>query len=128
MVMTRTPALRLATAALVAVLSLSTSGCALLIGGAVAGGAAGGAAAVDQSDEHHSPMTYVGSVLASAVYFPAKVVFAAGGAVASGVTFLATLGNPEPTREVWDASVEGDYVVTPRMIEGREDVDFIGPS
>ena len=85
-------------------------------------------ASVDQSDEHHSPMTYVGSVLASAVYFPAKVVLAAGGAVASGVTYVATLGNPEPTRKVWDASVEGDYVVTPRMIEGREDVDFIGPS
>ena len=73
-------------------------------------------------------MTYVGSVLASAVYFPAKVILAAGGAVASGVTYVATLGNPAPTRKVWDASVEGDYVVTPRMIEGREDVDFIGPS
>ena len=117
-----------AAVALVAVLGLSTSGCALLIGGAVVGGAAGGAASVEESDEHHSPMTYVGSVLASAVYFPAKVVFAAGGAVASGVTYLATLGSPEPTRKVWDASVEGDYVVTPRMIEGRDDVDFIGPS
>ena len=127
--MTRTrKSLSVPAAALAALLGLQTSGCALFVGGAVAGGAAGGAASVEQSDEHHSPMTYVGSVLASAVYFPAKVVLAAGGAVASGVTYVATLGNPEPTRKVWDASVEGDYVVTPRMIEGREDVDFIGPS
>lgn len=126
--MTRTRTLRFAATALVVALSLPTSGCALLVGGAIAGGAAGGAASVDESNEHHSAGAYAGSVLASAVYFPAKVLFAAGGAVASGVTYLATLGNPEPTRKVWDASVEGDYVVTPRMIEGREPVDFIGPS
>jgi hypothetical protein len=128
--MTRTwKSLPLPAAALVALLGLQSTGCALLIGGAVAGGAAGGAASVEQGEqEHHSPMTYVGSVLANAVYFPAKVVLAAGGAVASGLTYVATLGEPEPTRTIWDASVEGDYVVTPRMIEGREDVDFIGPS
>ena len=126
--MTRSRTLRFVTPLLVAALSLPTAGCALLVGGAVAGGAAGGAASVEQSDEHHSPMTYVGSVLASAVYFPAKVVLAAGGAVASGLTYVATLGSPEPTRAIWDASVEGDYVVTPRMIEGRDHVDFIGPS
>ena len=79
--MTRTRrSLPFQTAALVALLGLSSSGCALLVGGAVAGGAAGGAASVEESDEHHSPMTYVGSVLASAVYFPAKVVLAVGGA------------------------------------------------
>src|SRR5262245_9331168 len=126
--MTRRRSLPLASAALVAVLGFQTSGCAFLVGGAVAGGAAGTAASVDESNEHHSPMTYVGSVLASAVYFPAKVVFAVGGAVASGVTYVATGGNQNTTEKVWDASVEGDYVVTPRMIEGREDVDFIGPS
>jgi len=115
--MTRTRILRFATTTLVVALSLPGFGVA-----------AGSAASVNPSSEHHSAMTYVGSALASAVYFPAKVVFAAGGAVASGLTYVATLGNPEPTRKVWDASVEGDYVVTPRMIEGREDVDFVGPS
>ena len=112
--MTRTKkSLPLAGAALVALLGFSTSS----------------ARASDyESGEHHSPMTYVGSVLASAVYFPAKVVFAAGGAVASGLTYVVTGGNENSTEKVWDASVEGDYVVTPRMIEGREDVDFVGPS
>jgi len=71
-------------------------------------------------------MTYVGSVLASAFYFPAKVLFAADGVATSGVAYLVTLGDSDPSREIWDASVTGDYVVTPRMIEGRDDVDFVG--
>jgi hypothetical protein len=110
--------------ALLAALALATSGCAVLVGGAV-GGATGGAAA-SVGDRGHSPGSYVGSVLASAVYFPAKVVFEVAGAVSSGVAYVATLGDPEPSREIWDASVEGDYVVTPSMIEGREHADFIG--
>jgi hypothetical protein len=110
-------------AALVAI-GLQTSGCAAL----VVGGAAGGAASsVEQSeDSSHSPMAYVGSVAASALYFPAKLLFAAGGAATSGVAYLVTLGNPSPSQGIWDASVNGDYVVTPRMIEGRDEVDFIG--
>jgi hypothetical protein len=74
----------------------------------------------------HSPSSYVGSAFASALYFPAKVVFAAVGAVASGIVYVATLGDREPSQEIWTASVEGDYVVTPSMIEGDEDVDFVG--
>src|SRR5262245_36954712 len=92
--------LPLPAAALVVLLVLQNTGCALLIGGAVAGGAAGGAASVEESNEHHSAGAYAGSVLASAVYFPAKVLFAAGGAVVSGLTYVATLGSPEPSREI----------------------------
>ena len=76
----------------------------------------------------HSAMSYVGAALANPVYFPAKLVFAAGGAIVSGVTYVVTLGHPQPSTEIWDAAVEGDYVVTPNMIEGHEDVDFVGPS
>ena len=98
-----------------------------MIAGAATGGAAGGVASARESkEEHHSPMTYVGTVLANIVYFPAKVLFAGGGAVASGVSYVATLGRPQPTDEIWDASVKGTYVVTPRMIEGRAPVHFVG--
>ena len=89
--------------------------------GASSAQAAGGA-----FEPGHKPISYVGSALASSLYFPAKVAFAVGGAVVSGITYVATLGSPEPTREIWTSSVEGDYVVTPSMIEGREDVDFVG--
>ncbi len=106
---------------------LSSSGCVLLLGGVVAGGAAGGVASARAGREESHPATsYVGSVLASAVYFPAKVLFAGAGAAASGVTYLATLGRPEPAHEIWHASVEGDYVVTPEMVQGERPVHFVG--
>jgi hypothetical protein len=108
-------------------LALETSGCVLLLAGAASGGAAGAAvSAGDSQEEHHSAMTYVGTVLANVVYFPAKVLFAGGGAVVSGVSYVATLGRPQPTDEIWDASVKGNYVVTPRMIEGKAPVHFVG--
>ena len=82
---------------------------------------------MDQSQGYsHSPATIVTSVVASVVYFPAKVLFAVGGGVISGVTYLATLGNPYPARSIWEASVDGDYLVTPLMIEGSDRVNFVG--
>jgi hypothetical protein len=122
--------LRLSRAGLSALLALTllTPGCALLIGGAAAGGAAGVTASVKERHEEarHGALTYVGTVLANVVYFPAKVVFAGAGAVTSGVTYLATLGNERTTASVWDATVKGDYVVTPRMIDGTQPVRFVG--
>jgi hypothetical protein len=117
----------LSTWALAAALAFSPGCAPLLIGGAAAGGAAGGvssAKASEQSD--HSAGTYAGTVLANVVYFPAKALFAGGGAVTSGVAYLVTLGNRDTARSIWDASVEGDYVVTPNMIEGRDPVHFVG--
>jgi hypothetical protein len=108
--------------------AVQLSACAPLVVGAIGGAAGGTAASVEQGEEqHHGAMSYVGSVLASTVYFPAKVLFAAGGAATSGVAYLVTLGEPEPSRNIWNASVAGDYIVTPRMIDGTDDVDFIGP-
>jgi hypothetical protein len=71
-------------------------------------------------------MTYVASVLASVVYFPAKVVFASAGAVTSGVAYLVTLGNAHPVDSIWTASVEGDYVVKPDVIDGTRPLRFVG--
>jgi hypothetical protein len=84
-------------------------------------------AGVFESNDHR-PLTYVGSALATVVYLPAKVVFALGGALASGVVWVATLGAEEPAKSIWEGGVEGDYVVTPSMIEGDRDVAFVGPS
>jgi hypothetical protein len=107
--------------------ALVCSGCALLVAGAAAGGAAGGvAAAHDNEGQSHGPMTYVASVLASVVYFPAKVVFASAGAVTSGVAYLVTVGNSQSTNSIWTASVEGDYVVRPDVIDGTRPLHFVG--
>lgn len=106
---------------------LTCCGCALLVAGAAAGAAGGGvAAARDSEAQGHAPMTYVASVLASTVYFPAKVVFASGGAVTSGVAYLVTAGNTQSADAIWNASVEGDYVVAPAVIEGTRPLHFVG--
>lgn len=106
---------------------LHSTGCVPLVVGAAGGAAGGAASSVEQSEsEGHSAMSYVGSVGASALYFPAKVLFAAGGAVTSGVAYVVTLGSSGAAESIWTASVDGDYVVTPRMIEGHDDVDFVG--
>jgi hypothetical protein len=103
------------------------SGCAVLIGGAAAGGAAGTVvSAKDSRHEQHAPMAYVGTVLANVVYVPAKAVFAGAGAATSGVTYLVTLGNTNTSRQVWNASVGGNYVVTPSMVEGHDHIHFVG--
>jgi len=108
-------------------LTLQGTGCTLLIAGAAGGGAAGAAVSTKESEhERHAPMTYVATVLTNAVYVPAKVVFAALGAVVSGATYLVTLGSPEPTGSIWNSSVGGNYVVSPRMIEGKQTIHFAG--
>ncbi|HTO53381.1 MAG TPA: hypothetical protein VMR50_08340 [Myxococcota bacterium] len=77
-------------------------------------------------DYDHPAMSYVGAGVASLLYFPAKVAFAVGGAVTSGVAYAVTLGRPEPSDDIWRSTVEGDYVVTPDMIDGHRAVHFVG--
>lgn len=104
--------------------SLSLSGCLVLAVGA-AGGAAGGAVTSTKHDGY-APMVYVGTVFANALYVPAKVVFAGGGAVVSGVSYLVTGGNGRVSREIWDTSVGGNYLLTPAMINGEQPIEFAG--
>lgn len=108
-------------------LSLCAYGCPFVIAGAAAGGAAGTAASAKESEEeHHSALTYVGTVLADVVYFPAKVVFAGAGALTSGVAYVLTLGDSSVSDNIWNASVNGNYILTPDMIEGKQPVHFVG--
>ena len=76
---------------------------------------------------HHHPMTYVASGVASIVYLPAKLLFAVGGGAVSAISYIVTLGSSYPATSIWNASVDGDYLVTPLMIEGGDDVSFVGP-
>lgn len=61
----------------------------------------------------------VASVLGSAIYSPVKVTYAALGALAGGVTWVATGGNTEVAQNIWEPSLRGDYVVTPQMLGNR---------
>ena len=69
----------------------------------------------------------VASGLATVVYFPAKAVFALGGGLVGGLTYAFTGGNEEATNKVWDASMKGDYRVTPENLTGEKPLRFIGP-
>ena len=108
-------------------LSLCAYGCPFVVAGAAAGGAAGTAASAKESEEeHHSALTYVGTVLGDMVYFPAKVVFAGAGALTSGVAYVLTLGDSSVSNNIWNASVNGNYILTPDMIEGKQPAHFVG--
>jgi hypothetical protein len=68
----------------------------------------------------------VGSVLASCVYSPAKLVYAGVGGLTGGIGFLLTGGNQDVAKKIWTPSVRGTYVVTPDMLKGKEKVQFVG--
>jgi hypothetical protein len=114
--------------ALLLLLSFSSWGCSLLVAGAAAGGAAGTAVSAKESQtEQHGVLTYVGTVLADIVYFPAKVVFASVGATTAGVAYVLTLGDSSASDNIWNASVEGNYILTPNRLVGKEPIRFVGP-
>ncbi len=119
--------LRILHTLILAWLAVAATGCPLFIAGA-AGGAAGTVASVKEGQtEHHSAATYAGTVLVDIFYFPAKVVVGGAGVVISSLAYLVTVGDTDAFSSVWNSAVKGDYVVTPRMIEGKERVHFFGP-
>jgi len=67
------------------------------------------------------------AVGASCFYLPAKAFYAVFGAATAGLAYGFTLGDDELANQIWTASVEGSYIVTPPMIEGKEPVRFKGP-
>jgi hypothetical protein len=108
-------------------LALCTSGCPLVLAGAAAGSAAGATVSAREGQEKaYSPLTYVGTVLADVVYVPAKVGFAGVGALTSGAAYLITLGDADVSSSIWNSSVNGNYVLTPGMIDGDTPIHFTG--
>ena len=106
---------------------LQLSGCAFNTADAPEDAATRTDTSIHQSAaRRHHPMTYLASTVATAAYLPAKVLFAVGGGALSAVSYVATLGNTYPASRIWNASVDGDYLVTPLMIEGGDRVHFVG--
>ena len=113
--------------AIIAFALLSFNGCTALGIGAASGAAAGGVATAKAAENrNYGAGTYVATVLSNSLYVPAKALFAAGGAATSGVAYLATLGDRDVSGQIWRASVGGDYVVTPAVIEGDRKLEFVG--
>ncbi len=77
-------------------------------------------------DESHSAVTYVATALLDVFYVPAKIVVGGAGVVTSSLAYVVTVGDSDTFSSVWNSAVRGDYVLTPRMIEGKDPVHFAG--
>jgi hypothetical protein len=68
------------------------------------------------------------AVLCNVVYIPVKVVYALLGGIVGGGTWALTGGNTQVANTVWRSSFGGDYVVTPDMLQGKQPINFSGPT
>lgn len=68
----------------------------------------------------------VASVLTSLPYSIGKLLFATLGGIFGGFTYVFSAGNEKAATAVWDTSMRGTYVITPRHLKGEEPVRFFG--
>jgi len=69
----------------------------------------------------------VGSVLASVIYSPLKITYAALGLITGGLGYVLSAGSPDVANSIIYPAVGGNYVITPNHLRGVEPVIFIGP-
>lgn len=91
------------------------------------------ATGVDAEDQSESGSSESGAVRAEAYavtpfYLVFKLVFAGSGAIVGGLTWAFSAGDLEAAQAVWDASLKGDYWVTPAHLKGERPIRFIGTS
>jgi hypothetical protein len=68
------------------------------------------------------------TVGANLLYMPCKLIYAMGGGLAAGIGYVFSGGDSDVVAPIVDASLRGDYVVTPENIRGKEPLQFIGRS
>jgi len=66
------------------------------------------------------------TVFSNVLYMPAKVVYSTIGAVTGGLAWACTLGDTDLAEKIWVTSMAGTYVITPRMLQGEDAVQFAG--
>ena len=68
----------------------------------------------------------VASVFTSLPYSIGKFAFATMGAIFGGFTYVFSAGNEKAAQAVWDTSMRGTYVISPRHLKGEEPIRFFG--
>jgi hypothetical protein len=68
------------------------------------------------------------AALASFVYSPLKLFYAASGIVLGSGSFVWSWGDRDAAMAVMQTAVGGDYVVTPENLGGSVDLHFTGAS
>ncbi|MBI1814124.1 MAG: hypothetical protein HYR72_04045 [Deltaproteobacteria bacterium] len=81
----------------------------------------------DAEDEGHRPIVITGAVLTNIVYLPLKLVYSIIGGVTGVLVYAVTLGDADATQKIWDNACRGTYIVTPEMMEGKDDIRLRGP-
>lgn len=84
---------------------------------------------MSNEDAENTPTQYglgVASVFTSLPYSIGKFVFATMGGIFGGFTWVFSGGNDRAANAVWDTSMRGTYVITPRHLKGEESIRFLG--
>ena len=89
-----------------------------------------GSVQADEGDENTAEEAGLGvaSALLTVPYGVSKILYAGMGGVVGGFTWVLTGGDTEAAEAVWDASMNGTYVITPEHLRGKEAVRFFGRS
>jgi hypothetical protein len=66
------------------------------------------------------------SGLSTLLYFPLKAVFAIGGGIVGGLTYVFTGGDEHAAKSVWNTSLYGTYIITPDHLQGNRPIRFLG--
>jgi hypothetical protein len=64
------------------------------------------------------------SALATVVYGPVKIIYAAAGTLTAG--FAYALSGGELSERLLSRSLRGDYVLTPEHLTGQRPIEFVG--
>jgi len=67
-----------------------------------------------------------GAAVATILYAPVKLVYAAGGLVVGGLAWAFSGGDSEVAAVVFTPSLRGDYVVTTDHLQGKRRFEFFG--
>jgi len=88
--------------------------------------AAGAARADDVTQAKNDAGMGAATVVANLFYMPVKIGYAMLGGLTGGLGYAVTGGNREVAERVWVSSFGGDYVLTRRMVQGQERIQFSG--
>ncbi|MCG8588546.1 MAG: hypothetical protein MJE66_04580 [Proteobacteria bacterium] len=82
-------------------------------------------AAPEEGPYYHGAMGIAAGGL-TLLYAPAKILYATAGMGVGGLAYLWSVGDHEMMSRVMQASMGGDFVITPSHLRGEKNVEFLG--
>ena len=82
-------------------------------------------ASVEGGDSSSAGMQ-VAAGFSTLLYFPLKAVFAIGGGIVGGLTYLFSGLDENSAKKVWNTTLYGTYIITPDHLQGNRPIRFLG--